>query len=181
LLRRVPALILLACVAGCGSSATPPPSPTARVAVAATATPRAAPSQTAAPAASAPYRAFLSTLCTAFATRDATAVQGALPYYQYNNGVRYGWLGDGEGQTADPSILTSWLNQGTIRCKDFTPDMDGHGTLLAAGWPLRGGWNLIEMDTYGGVWKINDFTFGDQPTLFAAMQQAYPSPEVYRG
>src|SRR5579859_1161908 len=36
-------------------------------------------------------------LCAAFARRDAAAVTRDLPYYQYNSGLRYGMLGDGEG------------------------------------------------------------------------------------
>ncbi len=176
-----PAFVLVILSAGCGTASQPPPSPTAKVAAAASPTARVAPSETPTPTTTPAYRRFLTTLCSALAGRDATTVQGLLPYYQYNNGVRYGWLGDGEGQTADPSILASWLNQGNVRCTRFTPDIAGHGTVLTSGWSLRGGWSLIEMDIYGGAWKINDFTFGDQPTLAAAMRQAYPDPELYRG
>jgi hypothetical protein len=178
----MPALLTFVGLAGCGGSgAQSLPSPTARLAQTTPSPSVPVPHTTATPAASAEFKAFVSTLCNAFTARDASTVSSSLPYYQYNSGVRYGWLGDGEGQTADPSILQTWLAPGTVRCRYFTPDLRGHGTLLTDGWPLRGGWSLVEMDTYGGAWKINDFTFGGHAALWQAIQQAYPSPELYRG
>jgi hypothetical protein len=61
-----------------------------------------------------------------------------------------------------------------VRCQDYTPDIAGHGTLLTSGWSQQGGWSLIELDTYGGAWKINDFTFGDRAALYRAMQTSQP-------
>ncbi|GAC1445531.1 MAG: hypothetical protein NVSMB52_06910 [Chloroflexota bacterium] len=99
---------------------------------------------------------------------------GLLPYYQYNSGVRYGRLGDGEGQTGDPALIGTWLAGTSIKCVLFTGDVAGHGTVLTSGWAQPGGWNLIEMDTFNGVWKINDFTFGDRSALYQAMQATRP-------
>jgi hypothetical protein len=120
------------------------------------------------------FVAFLGSLCQAIGSHDAGTVQNALMNYQYNTGVRYGNLGDGEGQTGDPSILNSWLGTAVIRCRYFTADIAGHGTLLTSGWPLGGGWSLIEMDVVGGSWKINDFTFGSPSALYRAMQTSRP-------
>jgi len=94
--------------------------------------------------------------------------------YQYNTGVRYGNLGDGEGQSADPSILSTWLGSAVISCRYYTPDVAGHGTLLTSGWRLAGGWGLIEMDNLDGTWKINDFTFGTSSALYYAMHTSHP-------
>jgi hypothetical protein len=122
------------------------------------------------------FTAFLSTLCRALAGHDATAVGNLLPHYQYNNGVRYGVLGDGEGTTGDPSILTTWLAQSHVRCVLDTPDVAGHGTVLAGGWVgTPGPWALIEADVYNGSdWRINDFTFGNRAALYTAMQTSHP-------
>ena len=201
--RRAGALLLLAALlAGCGSGGTaagkPRPTrvaqanPTASPTVTrsgsppSTATtkpgPRPTPNTapTAVPALSSPYRSFLGSLCHAIAAADATAVSNDLPYYQYNTGVRYGVLGDGEGQTGDPSLLGAWLQGGTVRCQYYTPDVAGHGTVLASGWKQPGGWGLIELDTFNGAWKINDFTFGDRTSLYRAMQTSQPIL-VYHG
>jgi hypothetical protein len=125
-------------------------------------------------AASNPYLAFLTATCRALAAGDAATITNELPYYQYNSGVRYGFLGDGEGQTGDPSLLGTWLQGGSVRCQYYTPDSAGHGTLLTSGWTRPGGWALIELDTYGGAWKINDFTFGGRSALYQAMQTSHP-------
>ena len=45
----------------------------------------------------------------ALARKDSSTVTKALPYYQYNSGLRYGMLGDGEGQTGDPGSMATWL------------------------------------------------------------------------
>jgi len=123
---------------------------------------------------SSPYLAFLSATCRAFASGDAATISNELPYYQYNSGVRYGSLGDGEGQTGDPSLLGTWLQGGTVRCEYYTPDIAGHGTFLASGWNQPGGWSLIELDIFNGAWKINDFTFGSRGALYQAMQTSQP-------
>jgi hypothetical protein len=121
------------------------------------------------------FSGFVRTLCTALRRRDARTIVDSLPHYQYNSGLRYGYLGDGEGQTGDPSLLGTWLAKNQVRCVYFTPDVAGHGLLLTRGWPLpSGNWSLIEMDTFNGRWKINDFTFGRFPRLFQAMHLAHP-------
>ena len=120
------------------------------------------------------YAAFIDASCHAFAAGDTNTISNELPYYQYNSGLRYGTLGDGEGQTGDPSLLGTWLQGGTVRCQYFTPDVAGHGTLLTSGWQQPGGWSLIELDTFNGAWKINDFTFGDCASLYRAMQTSQP-------
>jgi hypothetical protein len=127
------------------------------------------------------YRAFLRTVCAALSARDSATLRSELPYFQYNSGLRYGVLGDGEGQTADPGALNAWLASSHVRCTYFTPDVAGHGTLLASGWKRAPGqWSLLELDTFGGSWKVNDFTFGSRAALYAAMQTSHPIG-VYRG
>lgn len=122
-----------------------------------------------------PYREFIGNLCTALRHDDANAVIQALPNYQYNAGVRYGYLGDGEGQSGDPTLLRQWLASAHTQCRYYTPDKAGHGLLLTSGWPLpSGSWNLIEMDTFRGQWKINDFTFGKESNLAWAMHAMHP-------
>ena len=69
-------------------------------------------------------------------------------------------MGDGEGQTGDPSLFSTWLAHGPATCVSYSPDAAGHGTLLTRGWPLGGGRALIDLDTFNGTWKFNDFTFG---------------------
>jgi hypothetical protein len=127
------------------------------------------------------YAAFLGTICQAFATGDAGTIINALPYYQYNSGLRYGNFGDGEGQTGDPSLMRTWLAAHRARCVYFTPDVAGHGTVLTRGWRVNGmNWSLIEMDVYGNQWKINDFTFGRRAALWWAVQSSQPIL-AYRG
>lgn len=120
------------------------------------------------------YLSFTRSLCSSLSTSNVSAVQKDLPYYQYNSGVRYGQLGDGEGQTGDPSILSSWLNGHTIRCRYITPDNAGHGAILTSGWPQPGGWSIIELDVFNSQWKINDFTFGGRHPLYHAIHVAGP-------
>lgn len=167
-------LLLLLAVAACGGSHTalppptktpvptnPPPQPTATV------------TRTLARV-SARYRAFLDSACHAFATRDSNALASDLSNYQYNNGLRYGMLGDGEGQTGDPSLFSTWLAHGPVACVSYSPDVAGHGTLLTRGWPLGGGWGLIDLDIFNGSWKFNDFTFGTRNALISAMATSHP-------
>jgi hypothetical protein len=121
------------------------------------------------------FASFRDGLCKAFATGDASSVINSLPYYLYNSGLRYGYLGDGEGQSADPSLLRTWLPGAHVRCDYFTPDVAGHALLLTSGWKLPGGpWSLLDLDIFQGHWKINDFTFGSQVNLFHAMHTAHP-------
>ncbi|MGH2443224.1 MAG: hypothetical protein ACRDFX_08680 [Chloroflexota bacterium] len=120
------------------------------------------------------YARFLHQICGALSAGDATTISNALPFYQYNSGLRYGNLGDGEGQSGDPALLTTWLQGATTRCTKYTPDVAGHATVLTTGWKQSGGWSLIEMDTYNGVWKINDFTFGSKHPLVQAMKTSHP-------
>lgn len=163
---------LAVAVSGCSvmGSSRPSPSPTARV-VARGPTPK--------PAATAVrvdpgYAAFLHTICRAFTTGDAATVINSLPYYQYNSGLRYGMLGDGEGQTGDPGLLHAWMAGGGVRCRYFTPSDGAHGTVLTSGWKAPAAWSLLEIDSFSGKWKINDFTFGDRNSLYGVMHTAVP-------
>lgn len=125
---------------------------------------------------SAPYRKFVATLCRALRSADTSVVSGDLSNYQYNTGVRWGYMGDGEGQTSDPSIFSAWLAARTVRCAYSTPDSAGHGALLTRGWHVTGGpWSIIELDTYSGQWKITDFTFGRPGVLYRALRTAGPA------
>lgn len=174
-------LILAVLAAGCTSSGTG-----SKKTVAANITPTSIPAPaTSAPAPTSPpatprivlsssFATFLSTICHALASRDVNVLTSALPYYEYNSGLRYGMLGDGEGQTGAPSLIGTWLQNASTRCRYFTPDQAGHATLLTSGWTQPGPWGLIEMDTFNGAWKINDFTFGAQAALWQAMQTSQP-------
>jgi hypothetical protein len=166
-------------MAGCasiGSNSAPPsavPTATERPLVTHPASPPPLPTIVRSVALSPSYRGFLKTLCDALVHRDASTLRNDLPYYQYNSGLRYGMLGDGEGTTGDPALLASWLVGGSVRCARVTADIDGHGTVLTGGWVgAPASWSLIEMDTYGGTWKINDFTFGRRNALYSAMQNS---------
>jgi hypothetical protein len=116
----------------------------------------------------------VQTLCAALTRKDAPAITRDLPYYQYNSGLRYGTLGDGEGQNGDPSLLATWLARAHVQCRFESSGSHGHGVVLATGWPQHGGTALIELDTYAGRWKINDFTFGPYGALYRALQTARP-------
>jgi hypothetical protein len=177
--RRFLPCILLVLVSACGSSGGVSHSPTV-TATTSTVRPtaeRSTPQPKATPTVVVTklYAEFLAALCNAFATGDSRTIVDELPYYQYNNGLRYGWLGDGEGQTGDPSLMASWLVTSHVRCHYFTPGEGGHGTLLTSGWSLPAGpWSLVEVDQFEGRWKINDFTFGKQQPLWQTMQINQP-------
>ncbi|HEX6506554.1 MAG TPA: hypothetical protein VF221_02885 [Chloroflexota bacterium] len=185
-MRRILAAILLGlAIGGCSSSSAPPkltPTPSSAGPIASTTPSKSGPSPaTAVPVSvDAGFTAFVHTVCTSLVRRDASTVIGLLPYYQYNSGLRYGMLGDGEGQTGDPSLLRTWLAGANIRCEYMSAGTSGHGTVLATGWPERGGTALIEMDTFSGHWKINDFTFGNHGALYTALQTVRPILR-YRG
>ena len=101
-------------------------------------------------------------------------------YYQYNSGLRWGMLGDGEGHTDDPSLLNTWLASARPRCLSYSAGTAGHGAVLTSGWSQPGPWSIVEMDIINGHWKINDFTFGTQQELERAMQVVKPTLP-YRG
>jgi len=124
------------------------------------------------------YHRMLKSFCNGMQDHNGKVVASFLPYYQYNSGVRYGQMGDGAGQTGTPGLLRTWVRTGHIRCVDTGPDIAGHAVLLSRGWPQPGGWSLTEFDVYNGVWKINDFTFGDEKVLRDRMHVA-GSPQGY--
>lgn len=180
----VPSLLVVLAVAGCGSSGA---TNTRKATSTATATPAARatavptryvapkPRPTPTPVVGQAYAAFVRTICTAFAARDANTITNSLPYYQYNSGLRYGSLGDGEGQSADPALMRTWLAGRHVRCTNYTPDLAGHGVVLSRGWSVNGyQWGLLDLDTFQGHWKINDFTFGLYPDLWFAMHSSLP-------
>jgi hypothetical protein len=101
-------------------------------------------------------------------------VTNLLPYFQYNSGLRYGMLGDGAGQSTDPSSMQTWMRGAHIRCTYMTAGIAGHGVLLSRGWNFPGGWGLIEADQYPNGWRINDFTFGSRASLYRAMETDNP-------
>jgi hypothetical protein len=121
-----------------------------------------------------PYLSFVRSLCGALSRGDSKAVSGSLMYYQYNSGLRWGMLGDGEGHTADPGLLRTWLARARPHCVSFSPGHAGHGNLLTSGWREPAPWGIVEMDMLHGHWKINDFTFGSGTALARAMQVERP-------
>jgi hypothetical protein len=110
---------------------------------------------------------------------DRSAIIGLLPYYQYNSGLRYGYLGDGEGQTGDPNLMRTWLADARPRCVSFTPGYNAHGTVLTVGWRSPGPAALLDLDIFNGHWKINDFTFGSESALAQAMKTSSPIVRYY--
>jgi hypothetical protein len=158
--------IVVVCLSACGSNSAGSPTPPS----VAGGGHSGSPTPTAAVSLSKPYRSFVTGLCTALSNKDAGKVIKDLPNYQYNSGVRYGFFGDGEGHSGDPSVLNTWLAADRIMCRYVSADSAGHGLLLTSGWTKPGGpWNLIEVDIFSGQWKINDFTFANQATLWRAM------------
>jgi len=187
--RRLLAIFIVITVAGCGSgqattSATPSvPALPGETVTTAQGTPSTRPQArpgTATVAVNAQYAGFVSALCRDFRSRNARAITAQLPFYQYNSGLRYGQLGGGEGSTGDPSLMGTWLSHSSVRCVLYTPGVAGHGALLTQGWSQPGGWGLLDLDTYSGHWKINDFTFGKQSDLVYAIHTANPVLQ-YRG
>lgn len=182
--RLVCGLSLMVALSGCsvgasGGSPTSTPAPTATITATTASTPTAHATPTVPPIGK-PYAAFLSSICHAFTQGDAGAIINSLPYYQYNNGLRYGTLGGGAGTSTDPSTMKGWLSHAGVRCTYFTPDIAGHGTVLTKGWRIMGGWSLIELDMFSGHWKINDLTFSTGNALYRAMQTAGPTLLYHR-
>ncbi len=183
-MRRNPVLaVLLVVLTGCGTSAA---SPTAVVtstpAPANQPTPKTGPARpTATVVVSPAYTSFLRTLCGAMTAGNAGALTGHLMHYQYNSGLRWGMLGDGEGQTADPGIMSTWLSGSHVRCRSYSPNSAGHGTLLTSGWARPGPWSLLDLDLLNGQWVINDFTFSTGPALARAMHGVTKPIIPYRG
>lgn len=165
------ALVLSGCgVLSAGSSPTVTPAPSATSEPPTSIPTPNRPRPTATPVIGRDYASFITSLCHALTHRDAGAVIAALPHYQYNSGLRYGYLGDGEGQTADPGNARNWLASSHVACEYFTPDASGHGVVLTRGWSMpQGPWSLVEVDIFAGHWKINDFTFGTRQTLYHAL------------
>lgn len=183
-MRRILLLAaLLVILAGCGTqAATPTPAVTStpKAAAGSTATPKPA-RATATVVVSPAYMSFLRTLCQAMSSGNATAVTTHLMHYQYNSGLRWGMLGDGEGQTADPSTMSTWLSGSHVQCRSYSPNIAGHGTLLTSGWARPGAWSLLDLDLLNGQWVINDFTFSTGPALAQAMHGVSHPIITYRG
>lgn len=127
-----------------------------------------------------PYAFFLGRVCHALATGNADTIISLLPYYQYNNGLRYGIPGSGEGQTADPTIMRTWLASARPHCVSYTPGILGHGAVLTAGWKKPASSSLIELDMFNQIWKINDFTFGNRAYLEQAIHSSGPVVRYHR-
>jgi hypothetical protein len=180
-LRSMAALLLMVLLGGCtataGSSTTP--TPILRATPPATRTARI-PSPTPTVVVGKPFASFLHIVCSALASGNATTIIDLLPYYQYNSGLRYGTLGGGEGQSADPSLMRTWLASARPHCVTFTPGVMGHGTVLTVGWKTPAPASIIELDMFNGHWKVNDFTFAGQSALERAMKTSSPIL-TYRG
>ncbi|HZU13627.1 MAG TPA: hypothetical protein VFB58_12375 [Chloroflexota bacterium] len=180
-------LTLVVALAGCSGSASssPTPVPTRVASVRSTPTPHPT-----AIALDARYLAFVHRVCTDLAARNAAAVAALLMRYQYNSGLRWGLIGDGEGHTTSPSVLGTWLAHSRVRCISLTPDNVGHGAVLTSGWSLPSGsvvtqtaqpsWAIVEFDMIGGAWKINDWTFGSPTILQQAIHVNTPAVVPYR-
>jgi hypothetical protein len=180
--RRVRLIVAASCMAfllsGCAlgqSASAPTPTPRSAAAVQKTATvrPTAGPRPTAIHVGK-PYSAFLHMICRAFAAGNQGAITGSLMNYQYNTGLRYGVIGDGEGRSADPSLMGTWLAGSHVQCVSFSPGFNSHGAVLTRGWKQPAPWSLVELDLLNGHWKINDFTFGRRTAMLWAMQSAKP-------
>jgi hypothetical protein len=124
---------------------------------------------------------FIRTLCKTLSSGDASGVDAHLMHYQYNSGLRWGMIGDGEGTTSDPSLMYTWLSGSQVRCRSFSPSNGGHGTLITVGWAQPGPWSLLDLDLLNGQWVINDFTFGSPARLARAMHSVSKPVMKYRG
>lgn len=178
--------------AGCGSPQAAPKTPTATAvsivmrtplrtgsAPPPKATPHTSPPPTITVALTADFRSFLTTLCGALSSANATTVENDLPYFEYNSGLYYGTFNQGEGQTGSPGLLQQWLPGHHVQCVEFMPAVVGHAAVVTRGWPLDGGWNLVEFDKYNGHWKINDFTFGNARQVEYALRSTSPAVLSY--
>jgi hypothetical protein len=163
-------------MAGCGSpSATPtavPPTPVRSVSPIPS-TPAPSPTVAVSPA----YLSFVRSICAAMRSGNAGGVTSHLMHYQYNSGLRWGTLGDGEGTTSDPSTLATWLSGSHVSCKSFSPNIGGHGTLLTSGWARPAPAALLDLDLLNGQWVINDFTFGS-PNVMAQTMHSVTRPTI---
>lgn len=165
--------LLFVALAGCSgqeSAGAPTPTPRTPTVAAGTTPGRVALSVTVGK----PFARFLATICHALSAGNARTIIGSLPYFQYNSGLYFGTLGSGEGQTANPNLMRTWLSGSQVRCRYFSPGIEGHGSVLTSGWKQPAPWSLIEMDLFNGHWKLNDFTFGGRRGLWAAMQADRP-------
>ncbi|MGH2449367.1 MAG: hypothetical protein ACRDFS_12295 [Chloroflexota bacterium] len=171
-------LAMAIAVSGCASSAQPQATSTPAPKATRSSKPAVKPTPNPTYLVGKPYAAFASKICGAFKSGNAGTIIAELPYYQYNSGLRYGHMGDGLGQTGDPSLMHTWLSGAHVKCRYFTPGIQGHGVILTSGWNhsgwTMGGWSLVEADLYSGKWKINDFTFGAQQRLYQALHTAGP-------
>jgi hypothetical protein len=97
----------------------------------------------------------VKSLCQAFQKKDSNTVIADLPYFQYNSGLRWGMMGDGEGNTSDPSTVRSWLAASNVHCDYYTPGENGHGTLLASAHSVvlihRRARHLASTSDHGGL------------------------------
>ncbi len=176
-MRYLCAALLVILMAGCGTSSaaqhvTATPAATTRPPVPHATRPVPTPTPTV--IVGKPFASFLGTVCHALAVGDAGTIISLLPYYQYDNGLRYAILGRGGGQTVDPGLMRSWLATARPRCVSFSPGVMGHGTVLTVGWKTPSPASLIDLDMYGGRWKINDFTFAGRTALQQAIHTAGP-------
>ncbi|HZT97483.1 MAG TPA: hypothetical protein VFB34_11680 [Chloroflexota bacterium] len=163
---------------------TPPPPPAVTPAPVASAP---APKQSASPLQprhyriplTADYRSFLAGICNALTSRNAQPIINDLPYYQYDSGVYYGPFNRGEGQTGQPSLINQWLQSGSESCVRFAPSQMGHGAVVTKGWPVTGGWAILDLDRFNGAWKIDDFTFGTRWQAMYALTSTEPETVWY--
>lgn len=167
-------VVLTGCAATAAPAVTPVPTRGATAAPAvtrvATARPTAPPTARPATIALDPrYLAFVGRVCSALAARNAPAVSSVLMNYQYNTGLRWGMMGDGEGQSSSPGLLGTWLQGSQVHCVSVTTDSAGHGAVLTSGWSQPAASAIIEFDRLNGAWKINDFTFGTPAILGQAI------------
>lgn len=177
----LPLVMTAVLVVGCSSthtssSSTASPTPTGAAPTATTAPPpRSTPRPTAVPHPDKGFASFVQSLCGNLASGNSSGITGVLMYYQYNTGLRWGMMGDGEGHTDNPSVMSTWLASAHPRCVSFSTGAAGHGAVLTSGWSRPAPWSIVEADVINGGWKINDFTFGSHQQLAQAMQVVAPT------